>query len=176
MIHDDPEYQRDPRAECDEGAPGLALGVLDTHRGCPCRKLGTHRVHRCQCGTEWWESAWTSHAPAESHGERPGGSGAGGATPEGAGGDLTAFADHILDDPAPPIRFHRVCGEACAQQQAEVDELRRQVQAVRELCDAGITRKSAIRDSEQHRTALWHGLSGEISAYRAVLKAIGGEA
>lgn len=38
-------------SECMEGAPGL-LGAH--HDGCPCRKTGRHRVHRCEHGTEWW--------------------------------------------------------------------------------------------------------------------------
>lgn len=38
-------------AECMEGAPGI---VGDHHDGCPCRKTGRHRIHRCPHGTEWW--------------------------------------------------------------------------------------------------------------------------
>jgi len=44
----------DASSECMEGAFGF--GDTDQHDGCPCRKTGRHRVHRCDHGTEWWRN------------------------------------------------------------------------------------------------------------------------
>lgn len=43
-------------AECVETLSGIS-GLVGQHDGCPCRKTGLHRVHRCEHGTEWWQPA-----------------------------------------------------------------------------------------------------------------------
>lgn len=42
--------------ECMETLAGISA-LVGQHDGCPCRKNGQHRVHRCEHGTEWWQPA-----------------------------------------------------------------------------------------------------------------------
>lgn len=182
MIHDDPEYLRDPRikATC---APLVAAAEAAASTWCSCawtmtaehRSAGrsTHRLAQVdpRCPTHG-----TVDGPSV-HGERPGGSGAGEATAEGSGGatagpfaprrplteriadaipyELTA-TPHVGVGTARRLKIaHAVrpviddefewlsaalgrAQEALREQISERDELRRQVQAVRDIVDQAI--------------------------------------
>lgn len=159
-------------AECLEGA----IGMLDTdpHGGCPCRKTGVHRFHRCEHGTEWWQNSPTEDAsgpadPSEGDGtgagEREAQNGSQGAMDAAIEAAARALFDAIRLDYEPQwdqagAKTRQQCfelGEAAVRaaepilRQAVAEEI---AQRISDVCEcAGETDPAIVADCEYRKAA-----------------------